>query len=87
MKLAKPLRFFANVGALTRAVMEGIILVVVVAMIDLYVVTPKTILNEDASTIVATVKPILQAAILIVAILAAIALIYHAATSSFGKGK
>jgi len=65
-------RFFADAG--------------VIIMLDTYVIGNNSIINSQNS-IGKVVVPILQAALLIAAILGAIAVIYFAATHSLGKSK
>lgn len=74
-------RFFADAGKMTQAILEAVVLVVVVIMLDTYVIANDSIINSS-TTIGAAVVPILQAALLIGAILGAIAIIYVAATQS-----
>jgi hypothetical protein len=81
---AKPTRFFVNAAAMTRAIMEAVVLVVVIIMLDIYVIGNDAIINSS-TTIGAAVVPILQAVLLIVAILGAIGLLYFAAKSSVSK--
>ena len=77
--------FFSKTASITKAIMEAVILVVVVILINQYIIGSQSILNTTASTIAATVVPILQAALLITAIFSAIAIIYFAATHSFSS--
>jgi|WetSurMetagenome_2_1015567.scaffolds.fasta_scaffold1143134_1 hypothetical protein len=81
--LARPARFFVNAGSITKAIMEAVVLVVVVIMLDIYVIGNDAIINSE-TTIGAAVVPILQAVLLIVAILGAIGLLYYAAKNSLG---
>jgi len=82
--LSRPARFFANAGAITKAIMEAVVLVVVVIMLDIYVIGNDAIINSE-TTIGAAVVPILQAVLLIVAILGAIGLLYYSAKSSLSE--
>lgn len=84
--MKEKLRFFADAGAMTKAILEAVVLVVVIIMLDTYVIGNKAIINSSQS-IGAVVVPILQAALLIAAILGAIAVIYFAATHSLKGGK
>ena len=84
-RLKKAVKFFADVGAMTEAIMEAVVLIVVVVLLNQYVIGSQSILNTTASTIAATVVPILQAALLIAAILGAIGIIYFAAKHSFSS--
>jgi hypothetical protein len=79
-------RFFADAGAMTKAILESVVLIVVIIMLDTYVIGNNSIINSQNS-IGKVVVPILQAALLIAAILGAIAVIYFAATHSLGKSK
>lgn len=78
--------WFNKTAQITKAIMESVTLVLVVILLNQYVIGSQAIFNTTASTIAATVVPILQAALLIAAIFAAIAIIYYAATHSFSTG-
>ena len=82
--LAKPARFFMNAANITKAIMEAVVLIVVVIMLDIYVIGNDAIINSQ-TTIGAAVVPILQAVLLIVAILGSIGLLYYAAKNSLSE--
>jgi len=73
-------RWFMDAGGITKAIMEGVVLVLIVVLLNQYVIGNKSIFNTTASSIASTVVPIIQAALLIVAIFGAIGIIYYAAT-------
>jgi hypothetical protein len=83
-RLAKVARLFVSAGAMTKAVMEAVVLVIVIIMLDTYVIGNADIIDPEG-TIGVVVVPILQAALLIAAILGAIAIIYFASTHSFSE--
>lgn len=82
--IAKPARFFVDAAEMTKAIMEAVVLVVVIIMLDIYVIGNDAIINSSTD-IGAAVVPILQAVLLIVAILGAIGLLYFAAKTSVTK--
>lgn len=73
--------WYMDAPTIVKAVMESVVLVLVVVLLNQYVIGNKSIFNTTASSIASTVVPIIQAALLIVAIFGAIAVIYEAAKS------
>jgi hypothetical protein len=86
-EIGKPVRFYSGVAGITKSMMEGVVLVLVVLLINQYVISSQAIFNTTASSIAATVVPIIQAALLIVAIFGAIGIIYYAAANQFSSGR
>ena len=79
-------RFFASSNVM-NAIMEAITTIVIVILIDVYILGNDAIINSS-TTIGAVVVPILQAVLLIVAILIAIGLLRAGARAGgAGRGK
>ena len=80
----KKVKFFAmNAGALVKAIMGAVIIVVVGAVVENNVLP--AVINSDPGTLGESVLPLLQTAILIACIFSAIGVIYFAATHSFSS--
>ena len=81
-------RFLLEAAGVTKATIEAVVLVVVVVILDVYVIGNQSLINTTVGapgySITSVVVPILQAALLIIAIFGAIGLIYYAAKHSFG---
>jgi hypothetical protein len=70
--------------AVINAIIEAVIALVMVGLVDLYIIIPETILNSTSVPMLAVVKPILAAVILMVGIFIAIGLLRSAAKSATG---
>jgi hypothetical protein len=76
--MLKAIRFFADIGGMTKAIMESVVLIVVIVVLDTKVVP--LLINGSDGGIGEAVLPIVQAALLIAGIFGAIGIIYYTAT-------
>lgn len=75
-----PARFYMNIKGTVKGIVEALVLVVIVIVMDINVVPA---LINGSTSVGAIVLPIVQAAMLVAAILGAIAILY-VATDIFG---
>ena len=84
-KKNQTIRFFINQGKLIEGIMGAVVTVIIVTVIDTQVLP--VVINGSDGGIGETVLPLLQVALLIAAIFAAIGIIYVVAKESFKSGK
>ena len=84
-RFARHARFFINAGALVKGIMGSIVTVIICTIMSTDVAP--VLINGSDGGIVQTVLPIVQAALLIGGIFAAIGILYVVASSSFSGNK